>query len=118
MTPLLPTHHCSAHLKEHARQVLSMASSSSKASTPAPHAKSQHTQPPGTLQQGTTKGSARGWGGKGWAAPSAPPTQSLQQHGQPPTDDSQLTTTGNVNWDNSPILTTNLIQWLLSHPAD
>ena len=118
MPPLRPTHRCSAHLKERARQGRSMASSSSKASAPAPHTKSQHTKPPGTLQWGTTKRSARGRGGKGRAAPSAPPTQSLQQRGQPPTDDSQSTTTGNVNWDNSPILTTNLIQWLLSHPAD
>ncbi|KIJ13920.1 hypothetical protein PAXINDRAFT_13241 [Paxillus involutus ATCC 200175] len=33
-------------------------------------------------------------------------------------NDSQSSSTGNVNWDSSSILTTNLIQYLLSHPAN
>ena len=111
MPPLRLSEHCSARLKECARQTLTMASSniSSKAHT------SQSSQPVKPQARGSARGRGRG---RALTTPQPTQSQSPQQHIEPPTKDSQPSSAGNVNWDNNPTLTTSLIQWLLAHPAD
>jgi len=111
MPPLRLSERRSARLKERARQTLTMASSniSSKART------SQSSQPIKPQARGSARGRGRG---RALTTPQPTQSQSPQQHVEPPTEDSQPSSAGNVNWDNNLTLTTSLIQWLLAHPAD
>jgi len=111
MPPLRLSQCRSARLKERAGQTLTMASSNTSSKA--------HKNPGGQPVKPRARGSARGRGrGRALAVPQPTQSQPPQQHVEPPTEDSQSSSTGNVNWDNNPTLTTSLIQWLLAHPAD
>ena len=117
MSPLRPAQRRSARLREHARQPFTMSNT-----IPTPLIPSQGPQvKTGASWQGMARGTARGTArgstarGQGGSRGKAPVHQPV--HGTP-AEDSPSPSSGNVNWENNPTLTTNLIQWLVDCPAD